>query len=110
MSKPTTMTDAGDLIAAALAGAVLGTIFFGGLFWSVRKVMTTRHPATWTFASLTLRVGFVLAGFYVVGHDDWSRWAACTAGFVLTRLVATQMAIRDRAPRQPAETGDASES
>jgi len=96
------MTDALNLAWAALAGVALGAMFFGGLFWSVRKVLSTRHPAVWMFASLLSRMGFVLAGFYVVCQADWSRWAACVGGFVLARVVVMHAAIRDRATRRAA--------
>jgi len=104
------MTDAVNLAWAALAGVALGAMFFGGLFWSVRKVLTTRHPAVWMLASLLSRMCLVLAGFYVVCHADWSRWAACMAGFVLARVVVTRAAIRNRATRQTAEAIHALES
>jgi F1F0 ATPase subunit 2 len=104
------MTDSATLAWAALAGVALGAMFFGGLFWSVRKVMTTRRPAVWMFASLLSRMGLVLGGFYVVCRADGVRWAACAAGFVLARVVATYAATRNRETVRAAEATHAPES
>ena len=104
------MSDAVNLVSAALAGVALGAMFFGGLLWSVRKSLTTRNPAAWLFASLMLRMGLVLVGFYVVARGNGSRWAACVVGFVLARLVVTHFATHDRTTRRTTEAAHAPES
>jgi len=35
------------LILALAAGLVLGAIFFGGLWWTVRKGVSSKYPALW---------------------------------------------------------------
>ena len=73
----------------ARAGFVLGAIFFGGLWWTVRKGLTSKQPALWFFGSMLLRMGIALAGFYFVGRGDWRRLLACLLGFVFARFVVT---------------------
>ena len=46
-----------------VAGVLLGAIFFGGLWWTVRKGVSSKRPALWFFGSLLLRTSIVLAGF-----------------------------------------------
>lgn len=74
------------------AGMVLGAIFFGGLWWTVRKVVSSGHPALLFFGSLLLRMSIALAGFYFVSGDHWDRLLLCLVGFVMARLVVTWLA------------------
>lgn len=85
------MNEAVILILAAMAGTGLGVIFFGGLWWTVRKGMASAQPALWFFGSLLIRVVLVLAGFYFVGVGDWKRLLACLAGFIAARLIILRL-------------------
>jgi len=71
---------------AFLAGGLLGIAFFGGLWWTVRKGLASKHPATWFFGSTLLRTGLAVAGFWFVSGGDWRRLLACLAGFIAARL------------------------
>jgi F1F0 ATPase subunit 2 len=106
------MTDTLGLVSAALAGLGLGAMFFGGLWWTVQRTLSAKQPGVWMFGSLTLRVVGVLAGFYAVGRDDWRRWVACLAAFVLVRIVAMRLVARNTRDKFRAQPGvaDASES
>ena len=75
------------LILAGVAGLFLGAIFFGGLWWTVRKGMSSPRAVLWFFGSLLLRMGVVLAGFYFVGGGQWQRLVGCLVGFVVSRFV-----------------------
>ena len=75
------------LAPAFAAGLLLGAIFFGGLWWTVRKGVSSQRPALWFFGSMLLRTGVTLAGFYFVGRENWERWLLCLLGFVLARFV-----------------------
>ena len=83
------MTEWLPLLPPLLVGVALGTIFFGGLWWTVRHAMTSRRVALWFFASLLLRTVFVLLGFYLACGSDWRRWLAALVGFSLARLGVT---------------------
>ncbi len=74
---------------AGLGGLLLGAIFFGGLWWTVRKGLTAKQPALWFLGSTLLRMGIALAGFYFFGRGDWKRLMACLAGFVVGRVIVT---------------------
>lgn len=86
------MSEAPLLILAAVAGILLGAMFFGGLWWTIRRGLTSLHPATWLLGSLVLRTTVALAGFYLAASGDWRRLLACLAGFVLARVVVTRFA------------------
>ncbi len=83
------MSETVALILALLAGGLLGTIFFGGLWWTIRQGMASKQPAALFFASLLLRTGIALAGFYLVARGDWRRVLACLVGFFLARILIT---------------------
>ena len=78
----------GLLLALALsAGLLLGGMFFGGLWWTVRRGVASERPAVWFFGSLLVRMSIALAGFYVVSGGHWERLLLCLVGFVVARLV-----------------------
>lgn len=81
---------------AWLAGVGLGAVFFGGLWWTVRKGVASPRPALWFFGSSLTRTGIALAGFYLVGGGHWERLLACLLGFVMARLFVTWLT---RSPR-----------
>jgi F1F0 ATPase subunit 2 len=82
-----TMNETWTWIWAGLAGVALGVMFFGGLWWTVRKAVSSQRPALWFFGSLLLRMSLTLAGFYGVAGDQWQRLLACLVGFVFARLI-----------------------
>lgn len=86
-----TMNDALALVLAWIAGAALGAVFFGGLWWTVRKSLASAKPALWVFGSLLLRMGVTITGFYFVSGGDWQRLLVCLVGFVMARQIVTQL-------------------
>lgn len=91
------MNDALSLVLALLTGIVLGGIFFGGLWWTVRKLVSSKQPASWIFASMLVRTSSVLAGFYLVGRSHWERLLVCLIGFVAARLFVVRLTrLRDK--------------
>lgn len=79
------------LILAGLSGAGLGAIFYGGLWWTVCKGVSSGRPALWLVASLLLRMSIVLTGFYFVAGAHWHRLLACLLGFFVARLLVTRL-------------------
>ena len=84
------MNDVLVLLAVLMAGLGLGSLFFGGLWWTVRKGVTSNQPALWFFASTLLRTGLAGAGFYFVSHGDWRKLLACLLGFLIARFAITR--------------------
>lgn len=83
------------LLALALgAGALLGAVFFGGLWLTVRRGLGSPHPGIWFMASMLLRTGIVVTGFYFLlglPADGWKILLAGLLGFLLARLAATRL-------------------
>jgi F1F0 ATPase subunit 2 len=76
-------------VSAWVAGGLLGAIFFGGLWWTVRQGVSSPRPALWFLGSLLLRMSIALAGFYFIGRGHGERLVVCLLGFVMARLVVT---------------------
>jgi F1F0 ATPase subunit 2 len=85
------MYEALVLVLALVAGVSLGAIFFGGLWWTVRKGMSSKQPAMLFFGSLLLRTGIVLAGFYFMARVRWESLLVCLVGFIMARLIVIRL-------------------
>src|ERR1039458_7406986 len=68
-----TMNETLSLVPALLAGVLLGAIFFGGLWWTIRKGFASTRPALWFLGSMLLRTSIALAGFYFMARDHGER-------------------------------------
>jgi F1F0 ATPase subunit 2 len=93
-----------SLARALAAGFFLGAFFFGSLWWTVIRGVSSPRPALWFLGSLLLRMSITLAGFYVFGREEWQRWLLCLLGFVLARLIVkwlTRPPIQRRNSRAP---------
>jgi len=86
----TTMNEALSDVIGMVAGMVLGAIFFGGLWLTVRRGLSSQRSALWFFSSLLTRTFIALAGFLVVSAGEWKRLISCLLGFVVARIVVTQ--------------------
>ena len=71
------------------AGTVVGALYFGGLWWTVRRAVASRRPGLLLLASYGLRTVGALALFYVIMGGSWLRLLVCLAGFLLMRQVLT---------------------
>jgi len=85
------MNDTVSLVLALVTGVLLGAMFFGGLWWTVQKGVSSKRSALWFFGSLVLRTSIALAGFYFIAHGHWERLLVCLLGFVMARLVVTRL-------------------
>jgi F1F0 ATPase subunit 2 len=81
------MSETTGILSAALTGTLLGVFFFGGLWWTVRRALSSRLAALWFSASFLARTAVTLIGFYFAAQDDWRRMAGCVAGFLSGRLL-----------------------
>jgi F1F0 ATPase subunit 2 len=85
------MNETLSLVLALATGVLLGAMFFGGLWWTVQKGVSSKRPALWFFGSLLLRMSIALAGFYFVSGGHWDRLLACLLGFVIARFIVTRL-------------------
>lgn len=79
------------LLVALLQGALLGVFFFAGLWWTVRKLESTKQVALLFLGSMLLRTCVVVLGFYFILGDNWQHLLAGLLGFVIARIIVTRL-------------------
>ncbi|MHC5538215.1 N-ATPase subunit AtpR [Singulisphaera rosea] len=94
------MSDLPTLALALLAGGLLGGFYFGGLWWTVQKGLSSERPAFWFLGSVLLRISVVLAGFYLVARSHLASLIICLFGFVIARLIVVKRLTRAQADEQ----------
>lgn len=79
------MAEAIGWIVAAVAGALLSALYFAGLWWTVRRVPYTRHPATLIAVSFLVRAALAAGALWLVIGGDVVRLLAALGAFLLVR-------------------------
>ena len=79
------------LLGAFVLGSALGAFFFGGLWWTLKRALASPRAWLWQLASLLLRSGVTVFGFWAVGAGSWQRLLACLLGFVVARAVVLRI-------------------
>ncbi len=91
------MTEAFVVTGGLGVGLLLGVFFFGGLWWTVQKGLTGRHPELWFTASFLLRTAVVAAALYWMARQGTVFLLAGCVGVILARpLVLRVTGLRER--------------
>lgn len=102
------MLDAAEnikLVSFAMAGLLLGAFYFGGLWWTVRRMLCVRRPSYLYFGSLIVRLGAVLAAFYaLLINYAWPILVASLVGFVVARIALVRSLRHSSTADLPVET------
>jgi len=97
------MNEIFTMVPALVAGMLLGAVFFGGLWWTVQKGVSSTQPALWFFGSLLLRTTITLAGFSVISNGHWEKLLVCLLGFTIARPMVTRLTRSDDTPARLAQ-------
>ncbi len=81
------MNEISNIVLPFIIGLLLGVIFFGGLWFTVKKLAASKIPALLMVGSFVFRICLVLTGFYFIGVGDWKKLFICLIGFIIARLV-----------------------
>lgn len=92
-----------SLVPALVTGMLLGAMFFGGLWWTIRKGLSSTQPALWFIGSLLLRTSITLAGFYIISDGHWENLLMCLLGFTMARPIVTRLTGLAENPSWPAQ-------
>lgn len=85
------MSDIGPIIGALAIGILLGALFFGGLWWTVRRGLTAANPALWFGVSALSRMAMTVSGLYYVARAGWPSLVASLCGLLIARVAATRL-------------------
>ena len=89
------MNEVINLLPALFAGIVLGALFFGGLWFTVRFGLRSNKSPMIFMGSLIIRMAIVLLGFYYVGASNWQKMLVCLGGFLIARIVISRIMKKD---------------
>lgn len=76
------------------AGVGLGVFFYGGLWLTVRALLTARHPALIVLPGFVLRTLIALSGFVLAMRGSWVRGLLAIAGFAVGRWIVALLLPR----------------
>jgi F1F0 ATPase subunit 2 len=85
------VSDIGVVIEALAAGMALGALFFGGLWWTVRRGITAANPALWFGLSALVRMAITVSGLYYIARSGWPSVLACLCGLLIARVAVTRL-------------------
>jgi len=75
------------MILRVAFGLLIGIFFYGGLWLTVQRLATTRHPFALSLGSLLMRMVVALAGFFLLIGGRWQNAAAALIGFTAARFL-----------------------
>ncbi|KAA3633248.1 MAG: ATP synthase subunit I [Proteobacteria bacterium] len=96
------------IAATVFLGIVLGSMYFGALWLTLRRLSHARRPGLLLVTSLLARLSLLLVGLYWILDDGhWGRLMAVLVGFVSIRMLLTRL-MRPASPARPAHSTDES--
>jgi F1F0 ATPase subunit 2 len=79
-----------SMFSRLLAGAALGIFFYTGLYFTIRVLLTTRHPILLILGSLGFRTLVVVATILFLTVGRWQYALTCVAGLLLGRVAVSK--------------------
>jgi F1F0 ATPase subunit 2 len=75
------------IVISLITGIILGIIYFGGLWITVRYMVNREHPYFLIFISFGIRLTIIMAGLYIILVHGWVYLVISLVGFILTRIL-----------------------
>jgi len=82
------------IVIALISGLILGILFFGGLWFTVKKTLGAKYAGLWFAGSSILRTAMVLTGFYFIAQSGLTTLLMSVAGFVAARFLVLRITKR----------------
>ncbi|MBZ5611389.1 MAG: ATP synthase subunit I [Acidobacteriia bacterium] len=79
-----------------LGGLAVGIFFYGGLWFTVNRLATSRYRALLLIGSFGIRTLVVLSGFLLLIERRWDYALLCLIGFTMGRLVVMKFMVGRR--------------
>ena len=75
------------MIIAFIVGILVGSLFFGGLYLTVKKLTSLKYPALFMMLSLIVRLVILTGGIYLIMDGGIKNVLSAMAGIILVRFV-----------------------
>ena len=72
---------------ATVVGILLGLFYFGGLWWTLRRVMKSSRPGVLILLSFFVRTAVTLAVLFLMVRMHWALAVGSVVTMILTRVV-----------------------
>jgi F1F0 ATPase subunit 2 len=79
------------IVVALIGGLILGFLFFGGLWLTLKRTLGSSYVALWLLGSSLLRTAIVLTGFYYMSQGSLLQLLVSVAGFLAGRFVILRL-------------------
>ena len=89
-----------SIVLSLAAGVTLGGFFYSGLWFTVRRLPASGHPALLALASFWIRSLIVLAGLVFLMKQRWQYGLIALVGFTLARLLIAKFLPEKRPERK----------
>lgn len=70
-------------------GIILGIVYFGGLYFTVTKMNTVKHPSILMTVSLILRMAILIVVFYYLAKIGYKNMLFALIGVIIVRILMT---------------------
>jgi F1F0 ATPase subunit 2 len=98
------------MVLAFIGGLALGMLFFGGLWLTTKKVITSKMPGILFSASFLIRAAITITGFYYISLGHWQRLLVCVLGYIVARFAVMHLTKRLHAKQIQLTTGGQNEA
>ena len=75
------------MIVRFIGGILLGIIFFGGLYWSIKQLSKAKYPAILMSISALVRMGVLIVGIYLLSDNNIKNILSILLGVILVKIV-----------------------
>ena len=83
------MDESTRIIVSGGAGAIASCVYFGGLWFTVKRLSRSSHPLTLYVASFLIRAALLMCGVFAMLQMGWQQGLAAFVGFLMVRYVLT---------------------
>ncbi len=81
------MSEIAPAVGLFVLGLALAVVYFGGLWWTVRRLDAARRPGLLLSVSTILRLALVIGVLAMLVTDHWRDFFICLAGFLIGRAL-----------------------
>lgn len=83
-----------SIVLAAAGGVLVGLLFFGTLWWTVRRLASARNPALLVAGTFLIRTAVAAIGIVIVSRGELLLLLVAVGGFLVARTTLIRVVGR----------------